>query len=134
VLANDEQLSRQIQHDAVLAVLYVALAAAFLFGLWGRRFARFDPPTPPDFTNTATVRLSAPIWYARRRHLGPGVLYLPRCRRTHYQVRRQGSVILSEPHKDIVLQHGRTTATITASSVTIPKIWKTSACMRQAFS
>ena len=43
-----------------LSVAFFALAGAFLLDLWGRPASLAPiPPTPPEFTNTATVRLSA---------------------------------------------------------------------------
>src|SRR5436190_5125 len=43
-----------------LTLLFLGLAGAFLFDLWGRPLpVKQNPPTDPQFTNVATVRLSA---------------------------------------------------------------------------
>ena len=51
--------ARQFPVLTFLTVTFCALAGAFLLDLWGWPLAVVKiPPTPPEFTNTATVRLS----------------------------------------------------------------------------
>jgi hypothetical protein len=93
-----------------LTVVLFGLAAAFYFGLWGRPAPLAPiPPTAPDFTNTATVRMSATelfrtggdtsgmACYSCHDEKKPVVVHLD----------TQGTVILPEAHRDLVLKHGR---------------------------
>jgi hypothetical protein len=88
----------------------LSLAAAFYFDVWGRP-AALTPirPTPPDFTNTATVRMSAAelfrtggdtsgmACYSCHDEKKPVVVHLD----------TNGAVILPEAHRDLVMRHGR---------------------------
>lgn len=92
-----------------LAVGFCALAGAFWLNLWGKPAGRtMIPPTPPEFTNTATVRLSASdlirtdgdtsgfSCYACHDAKKEVVLHLD----------ANGVAVLPEAHKDIVMRHG----------------------------
>lgn len=93
-----------------LAVGFFGMAAVFCFNLWGRLAARAPiPPTPPEFTNTATVRMSAAdlfrtggdtsgmACYSCHDEKKPVIVHLD----------TNGTVILPEAHRDLVLRHGR---------------------------
>ena len=93
-----------------LTVVFLGLAIAFYFDLWGRPVALAPiPPTAPDFTNTATVRMSAAelvrtggdtsgmACYSCHDEKKPVVVHLD----------TNGTVILPEEHRDLVLKHGR---------------------------
>jgi formate-dependent nitrite reductase cytochrome c552 subunit len=93
-----------------ITVVFFGLAAAFFFELWGRPVALAPiPPTAPDFTNTATVRMSAAelvrtggdtsgmACYSCHDEKKPVVVHLD----------TNGTVILPEAHHDLVLKHGR---------------------------
>lgn len=96
--------------QAGLTIGLLSLAAAFCFNLWGRHAALAPiPPTPPDFTNTSTVRMSAAelfrtggdtsgmACYSCHDEKKPVVVHLD----------TNGTVILPEAHRDLVLRHGR---------------------------
>ena len=93
-----------------LTVVFLGLAIAFYFDLWGRPVALAPiPPTAPDFTNTATVRMSAAelfrtggdtsgmACYSCHDEKKPVVVHLD----------TNGTVILPEAHRDLVPRHGR---------------------------
>lgn len=96
--------------QAGLTIGLVSLAAAFYFNLWGRHAALPPiPATPPDFTNTATVRMSAAelfrtggdtsgmACYSCHDEKKPVVVHLD----------TNGVPVLPEAHRDLVLRHGR---------------------------
>ena len=93
-----------------LTVVFFGLAVGFYLNLWGRPSTLPSiPATPPDFTNTATVRMSAAelfrtggdtsgmACYACHEEKKPVVVHLD----------TNGTVILPEAHRDLVLKHGR---------------------------
>src|SRR5262245_42427832 len=95
---------------AGLTFVFVALAVAFCLNLWGRQHALpLIPATPPDFTNTATVRMSAAelfrtggdtsgmSCYSCHDQKKPVVVHLD----------TNGTVQLPQEHRDLVLKHGR---------------------------
>src|SRR5262245_8794743 len=97
-----------VETGLMLALL--SLAVAFYFNLWGQHAVLPPiPPTPPDFTNTATVRMSAAelfrtggdpsgTWcYSGHDEKKPVVVHLD----------TNGTVVLPEAHRDLVLRHGR---------------------------
>jgi hypothetical protein len=94
---------------AGLSVGCVALAGAFLLDLWGRPIPL--PPIPlvdPEFTNTATVRVSG----AELVRTGGDASGLD-CYTCHDKQKRivlnfdaQQRIVLSDAHKDLVLGHG----------------------------
>jgi len=95
---------------ATLTVLYIGLTGAFLLNLWGHP-ASLTPisPTPPEFTNTATVRLSAADLVRTEGDTSGLACYTCHDAKKQLVVKFdvKGSVILYEPHKDIIMQHGR---------------------------
>lgn len=93
-----------------LTMVFSGLAVAFYFDLWGRPAPRaVIPATPPDFTNTATVRLSAADLFRTDGDTSGLACYT--CHDANKQpilnLATNGNVIVSEPHKDIVMLHGR---------------------------
>jgi formate-dependent nitrite reductase cytochrome c552 subunit len=93
-----------------LTVVFVSLAAAFYFNLWGRLVARAPiPPTPPDFTNTATVRMSAAELFRTEGDTSGMACYSCHDEKkpvvVHFDT--NGTVLLPEAHRDLVLRHGR---------------------------
>jgi hypothetical protein len=93
-----------------LTIGFVGLTGAFLLNLWGKPARRIGiPPTPADFTNTATVRMSAADLVRTEGDTSGFSCY------TCHDAKKQlvinldtnGAVILAEPHKDIVMKHGR---------------------------
>lgn len=93
-----------------LSGLFVALAAAFSLDLFGHPSARISIPTvSPEFTNTATVRLSA----AQQFKAGGDTSGLE-CYSCHekgkapvIKTNADGSILLVKEHEDLVMQHGR---------------------------
>ncbi|MBI5775734.1 MAG: hypothetical protein HZA89_18610 [Verrucomicrobia bacterium] len=93
-----------------LAAGFLALAGAFLMNLWGRPAAvAFNPPVAPDFTNTATVRLSAAELFRTEGDTSGMACYSCHDEKKPVTVKfdAKGTVILSEPHRDLVMRHGR---------------------------
>ncbi|MBI3417694.1 MAG: hypothetical protein HY043_20570 [Verrucomicrobia bacterium] len=92
------------------AIVFVALAGAFLLDLWGRPVATVPiVPVAPDFTNTATVRLSA----AELVRTGGDASGLD-CYVCHEKGKTpvihfgtNNLVILPKEHEDLVMRHGR---------------------------
>ena len=93
-----------------LTLLFLALAGAFWVDVWGRSpQASSLPPVDPQFTNTATVRMSAAelirtggdtsgmACYACHDIKKPVSLHLD----------TNDNVILPDEHKDLVIRHGR---------------------------
>jgi len=94
---------------AGLSVACVALAGAFLLDLWGRPLPLPPiPPVDPEFTNTATVRVSG----AELVRTGGDASGLD-CYTCHDKQKRivlnldaQQNIVLSDAHKDLALGHG----------------------------
>jgi len=89
---------------------FLGLAGAFLLNLWGKPAGRIMlPPTPPDFTNTATVRLSAADLFRTDGDTSGLACYTCHDAKKELVVNRDtnGIVILAEPHRDIVMRHGQ---------------------------
>lgn len=93
-----------------LTLLFAGLAVAFLLRLWGQP-SPLSPirPTGPEFTNTATVRMSA----AELIRTGGDTSGLT-CYTCHDEKKKAelhldaaGKVILPKEHEDLVLKHGR---------------------------
>jgi len=93
-----------------LTLVFLALGGAFLLNLWGR------PPSPsslplvdPQFTNTATVRLSAAELIRTGGDTSGMACYachdLKKAVKLHLDT--NDNVILPEEHKDLVIRHGR---------------------------
>lgn len=105
-------MSTDANGSAVLPGLtlgFLALAGAFLLLPWGRQAPLpTNPPTPPEFTNTATVRMSAAELFRTggdtsrfacyNCHVAGKVLKV--------EFNDAGDVILPEPHKNLVMRHG----------------------------
>ncbi len=92
-----------------LAAAFLGLAGAFLLDLWGRPGGKSAiPPTPPEFTNTATVRLSAADLFRTEGDTSGLSCYTCHDAKKQLVVKlnTNGSVILSEPHRELVMQHG----------------------------
>lgn len=95
---------------AGIAVLMAGLAVSFVLDLWAKPNPRMTvPPTPPEATNTATVRLSA----AELFRTGGDTSGLA-CSSCHDEGKpvevkfdTNGVVILAEAHKDLVFRHGQ---------------------------
>ena len=93
-----------------LTIGFLGLAGLLLFNLWGRPTAPAHiPPTPPDFTNTATVRMSAAELFRTDGDTSGLACYTCHDAKKELAVKldARGNVVLSEPHKDIVMRHGR---------------------------
>ncbi len=93
-----------------LTVAFFGLAAAFCFNLWGRPASlAANPPTAPEFTNTATVRMSAAELIRTGGDTSGMACYSCHDDKkpvtVHYDT--NGNVILPEAHRDLVLRHGR---------------------------
>ncbi|MDB6038945.1 MAG: hypothetical protein JWM99_2786 [Verrucomicrobiales bacterium] len=93
-----------------IATGFCGLAGAFLLNLWGRPATRISIPlAAPEFTNTATVRMSAADLVRTEGDTSGFSCY------TCHDAKKQllvnldtnGAVILAEPHKEIVMKHGR---------------------------
>jgi hypothetical protein len=106
-------MSANAKKNLVLTLLtagFFGLAGAFLLNLWGRPVPlALAPPTPTDFTNTTTVRLSAADLFRTEGDTSGLSCYTCHDAKKELVVNLdpKGSVILSEPHKEIVMQHGR---------------------------
>ncbi len=95
---------------ALLCVVFLGLTAAFTFEVFGRvEAARIIPLADPQFTNTATVRLSA----AQQFQTGADTSGLE-CYGCHernkapvIKLDARGNILLSREHSDIVMRHGR---------------------------
>ncbi len=93
-----------------VTVLLLGVAGAFVLNLWGRPSALApNPPVDPQFTNTATVRMSA----AELMRSGGDTSGLT-CYACHDEKKRvelhldpNGKVLLPKEHEDIVMRHGR---------------------------
>ena len=95
---------------AGMSLACVALTGAFFFDLWGRPVTLAPLPlVDPQFTNTATVRVSG----AELVRTGGDASGLD-CYTCHDKAKRivlnfdpQQNIILSDAHKDLTLGHGR---------------------------
>ncbi len=94
----------------VLAVVFLSLSAAFRLDLWGRP----EPivtvaPVDPQFTNTATVRVSAAELVRTGGDTSGQDCYACHDRAKPPQVKldEHNNVVLPDEHKDLALQHGR---------------------------
>jgi hypothetical protein len=95
---------------AGLTLSFLALAGAFWFNVWGRSpHPSSIPPVDPQFTNVATVRLSA----AELMRTGGDTSGLS-CYACHdikktvnLHLDTNGNIVLPEEHKDLVIRHGR---------------------------
>lgn len=93
-----------------LSLLFMALAGAFVLNLFGRPEAvRTLPLVDPQFTNTATVRLSA----AQQLKAGGDTSGLD-CYACHERNKTpvskrdaSGNIVLPKEHADLVMLHGR---------------------------
>ena len=95
---------------AGLTVLFLALAAAFMLELWGRPLTVAKiPPTDPEFTNTATVRMSAAELVRTDGDTSGFTCYAchDEKKRVELHLDANGKVILPKEHEDIVMRHGR---------------------------
>ena len=93
-----------------LAIGFFGLAGAFMLNLWGRPIEpAINPPTPPDFTNTATVRQSAADVVRADGDTSGFACYSCHDAKKELVIHldTNGEAILAEPHKDLVMQHGR---------------------------
>ena len=93
-----------------LTVVFLGLAIAFYFDLWGRPAALpAIAPTAPDFTNTATVRMSAAELVRTGGDTSGMACYschdVTKPVIVHFDT--NGNILLPEEHRDLVLQHGR---------------------------
>ncbi len=93
-----------------LTVLFLGLASAFWLNLWGKPSCpALVPSADPQFTNTATVRMSA----AELIRTGGDTSGLA-CNACHDEKKpvalhldASQNVILADEHKDLVVRHGR---------------------------
>lgn len=104
---HDAKTSRTL---AVLALVFVALAAAFLLNLWGRPVSL--PPIPlvdPVFTNTATVRTSYAEMIRKKEDLSDFDCYGCHEKNKPPVLRFDTNQVLIIPkeHADIVMGHGQ---------------------------
>lgn len=94
---------------AGISAAMLGLAASFLLNTWGNvRPPTTVPPTPPEFTNSATIRMSA----QQLIHSGEDASGLS-CSACHdenkpvvVKLDAKGDVLLSDAHQDIKIQHG----------------------------
>ena len=95
---------------AGISAAMLGLAASFLLNAWGNvRPPTSVPPTPPEFTHTATLRMSA----KQLIDSGEDASGLS-CSSCHdenkpvvVKLDAKGGILLSEAHKDILIQHGQ---------------------------
>ncbi len=95
---------------AGVSVVMLGLAGSFLLKAWGHyQPATSVPPTPPEFTNTATVRMSA----AELTRTGGDTSGLA-CYSCHDDKKTvelvfdaKGGIVLPDAHKDLVIHHGK---------------------------
>lgn len=102
--------TRQSLSLPALAVAFLGLAAAMWFDVWGHpALPPVIPETPPEFTNTATVRMSAADLFRTEGDTSGFSCYACHDKDKQLTVKldTNGSVVLSEPHQDIVMRHGR---------------------------
>lgn len=95
---------------AGLAVLFLALSVAFRWNLWGRpETLPTLPLVDPQFTNTATVRVSAAELIRTGGDTSGQDCYACHDKAKPPQVKldEHNNVVLPEEHKDLTLAHGR---------------------------
>ena len=94
----------------MFAILFLALASAFRASLWGEpdRLPNI-PLADPEFTNTATVRLSAAELIATGGDTSGMDCYACHDKDKPVQVKvdTNNNVILPKEHEDLALHHGR---------------------------
>ena len=93
-----------------LTVVFLGLAVAFYLNLWGRQPGLAPiPATPPDFTNTATVRMSAAELFRTGGDTSGMACYSCHDQKKPVvvQLDTNGAIKLPEEHRDLVLKHGR---------------------------
>jgi hypothetical protein len=93
-----------------LSVLFIALAGAFGFNLFGRLEGVRDLPlVDPQFTNTAAVRLSAAQQIAAGGDTSGLDCYACHERNKPPVIKRddRGNIVLSKEHDDLVMLHSR---------------------------
>lgn len=95
---------------SAISLALLVLAVAMFLNLWGRPVPpSLVPPTPPEFTNTATVRMSAAELFESDGDTSGLGCYTCHDSKKEPVIKFEtnGAVILSEMHADIVMQHGR---------------------------
>jgi hypothetical protein len=93
-----------------LMVLFLGLAGAFWLELWGRPVLPAPlAPVDPEFTNTATVRLSAAELFRTDGDTSGLACYTCHDQKKPVTVHldANNNVILPEAHRDLVMVHGR---------------------------
>ena len=93
-----------------LTVLFLGLAGAFWMDLWGRpRLPASVPLVDPQFTNTATVRLSAAELVRTGGDTSGLTCYACHDEKKSVELRldADGRVVLPKEHEDLVMRHGR---------------------------
>jgi cytochrome c1 len=107
------QMSSNTSNSAVVAglsLMFCGLTAGFLLNLWGRPDDIVSiPPAAPEFTNTATVRMSAAELIRTGGDTSGQTCYAchDEKKRVELHLKADGKVILPKEHEDIVMQHGR---------------------------
>ncbi len=89
---------------------FLALGGAFWLDKWGHPApVATNAPAPPEATNTATVRLSAAEQFRTEADTSGFACYTCHDAKKQLLVKTNanGSILLSEPHKDIVMKHGQ---------------------------
>jgi hypothetical protein len=93
-----------------LCLVFLVLVSAFLMNLWGRPVTLApNPLVASEFTNTATVRLSAAELFRTEGDTSGMACYSCHDEKKTITVKfdAKGAVVLSEPHRDLVMRHGR---------------------------
>jgi hypothetical protein len=94
----------------ILTIGFIGLTGAFLLNLSGKPARPIGiPPTPTNFANTATVRLSAADLVRTEGDTSGFSCYACHDAKKQLLINldTNGAVILAEPHKEIVMKHGR---------------------------
>lgn len=94
---------------AGLASVFLLLTVAFYLNLWGRTPAPVSiPATPPEFTNTATSRMSAAELFRTGGDTSGMSCYSCHDPKKTVVVNldTNGNIVLPEEHRDLVLRHG----------------------------
>ena len=95
---------------ASLATACLGLAGAFLLELWGRPVALAPiAPAAPEFTNTSTVRQSGAELVRTGGDASGFECYACHDQKKAIKLKfdAQQNIVLSEPHRDLLLGHGR---------------------------
>ena len=93
-----------------LTVVFLVVAALFYFDILGHPVPLLAiPATPPEFTNTATVRMSAAEVIRTGGDTSGMACYSCHDEKKPVVVRRDtnGAIVLPEAHSDMALKHGR---------------------------